>query len=159
MSEQELTNLEQALLALKPIAANLERDRLLFRLGQSSQARRGWWWPLATGVASVTAAVLGIMVWTQPVGETKVKIVYVQVPTVPVPPMAPPPEAIANPPEPASTTSPSWNYWKLQKQVLRFGDAGFPESSNSMGGLEAVDPPPLGKMPTAGNIPSSWRDR
>jgi hypothetical protein len=153
-----MNELEQALAALKPSAAALDRDRLMYRLGQVSLRRRAWVWPTATALTAGAAMVFGTILWLRPPGETKVRIV--QTPSPPSVP-APLPPWPSPPPETPERIAPThremtglWSYGALQRQTLRFGEAGMPDSP------ELVDEPerplpPLEKIPTAGTR-SSW---
>ena len=65
--------LESALGGLQPVAVAIERDRLMYRAGQSSARRRNLAWPILT---VALALLLGVSLLHQP--ETQVQTVEVE---------------------------------------------------------------------------------
>jgi hypothetical protein len=124
----DLTPLEEALRALAPRAAALDRDALMFRAGQAA-ARRGWGWLLATAASAAAALVLAVVLVTRP--EPAPRVVVLKVPLreaapapAPVPPAPPypPGESAIAAREPGATP-----YLRLQDQVSRWGLDGLPD--------------------------------
>lgn len=72
----ELQALEAALAGLAPAAGCVDRDRLMYRLGQQSIAPRavGWRWPLATAALALVAGLLALGLWVNP----RERVVYVR---------------------------------------------------------------------------------
>jgi hypothetical protein len=72
----ELQALEAALAGLAPAAGGVDRDRLMYRLGQQSIAPRaaGWRWPLATAALALVAGTLALGLWVNP----RERVVYVR---------------------------------------------------------------------------------
>ncbi|MBX7074120.1 MAG: hypothetical protein K1X71_13325 [Pirellulales bacterium] len=72
----ELQALEAALAGLTPAAGGVDRDRLMYRLGQQSIAPRavGWRWPLATAALALVAGTLALGLWVNP----RERVVYVR---------------------------------------------------------------------------------
>ncbi len=128
MSEgPELSALADALRALAPAPAALDRDELLFRAGRSSAPRpRRWPWALATALASVTALGLGgALLFRPPATHTVERVVHVTVvreARAPAPPEpAPPqPETAPAPLESSPTLGPG-RYRQMEDQLLRWG--------------------------------------
>lgn len=76
--------LEAALEGLQPVAVAIERDRLMYRAGQSSARRRNLAWPI---LSVALALMLGVSLLNQPEPQTQTveveKLVYI---TQPAPP-------------------------------------------------------------------------
>jgi hypothetical protein len=124
----DLKALEARLRGLTPAAAP-DRDRLMFEAGRAS-ARRGWAWPLAAVTASLTAAVLAVVLLTRPGPTPTERIVYLPAPAErpEAPPSAPvePPVRSAEPPSAPQTLS---RYQRLQDQLLRWDLDGLPSAT------------------------------
>jgi hypothetical protein len=120
--EPELIALEQSLGQLEP-AARLAREQLFFKAGRAS-ARRPWAWPAATGLSTLTAVVLGLLLWRQsiipPTVEIRKEFITIER-TVPVPselPLVDNMEVLKE--EPGIATS-AQDYLKLRQGVVRWG--------------------------------------
>jgi len=137
MSEQaqtpEIAALENALAALVPAPAPINRDLLMFQAGQASiRPKAGRAWPAAAGVLALVAAVLGGVLAWRPAPEPQTQIVYVYVEKkVPAPP--PPAKKAPTPPMPDTTppaelepSYPQTPYLQMQNQLLRWGLDGLP---------------------------------
>lgn len=72
----ELTEFEASLSRLRPAAGRLDRDRLMFRMGQESARRRPLRliWPAAAAVLALASAALGF----QLAGRRSPQVVYVE---------------------------------------------------------------------------------
>ncbi|MFC1783385.1 hypothetical protein ACFL02_07340 [Planctomycetota bacterium] len=138
-NEKELTRpqqeLENALQSLRPAPMNIERDRLMFRAGQTSGRRRNLIWP---AIAAVLAMMLGAsLVYHQPTPplEPKViqRVVYVPV-EKPTPTITPAAGAAI---ELTSADTQRWrrqaDYFKLRDKVLDEGMDALPEPLVSTG--------------------------
>ena len=134
MSPEELTDLAAALGQLRPTAA-IERDRLLYEAGRAA-APAGWKWPLAAGVTSLLAVILGLVLVFRPAPAPEVRFVRVPAPPGVTPPA--PPQPSPRPPEPVqSALAPAWSdvpYYRMQEQIAHWG-------------LDAVPPPVHGEPP------------
>jgi hypothetical protein len=101
--------LARALTALRPLPADLDRDRLMFQAGQLAQAARCRRWQWSTGLACTAAACLSLVVLQQSTVQPVVRVVQVPTPapTRPiVPPDVPIPGAVLSEPPPPG--SPAW---------------------------------------------------
>ena len=67
--------LEAALGGLQPVAVVIERDRLMYRAGQSSARRRNLAWPI---LSIALALMLGVSLLHQPERQTQVQTVEVE---------------------------------------------------------------------------------
>ncbi len=133
MSEEtrdpELADLEQALVALRPVG-DLDRDRLMFRAGQASVPRRSPAWPWATAALGLFALALGGLEVARLAGPPRERVVFVQV----QPPAVAPPEEPSSLPTPAALASaedgptPPGDYLKLRDQVVRWGAVSLPSA-------------------------------
>jgi len=151
MSEP-LTDLENALKGLTPAPAALDRDRLMFRAGQTSQAHRGLLWKCTAGMFAAASLVLVLILALRPVAQER--IVYVDRPTPPAQQspapknQEPPPSSEAIPTVAPDTDVPALAYYRLQQQVNRFGVDSLPPVSDP--GAPANEPPVtvprMGKM-------------
>src|SRR5690348_16813615 len=139
--DPNLAGLEAALAALAPMPGQINRDALLFRAGQASVPRRGWAWPSAAAALGLLAATLGTVLAFRPAATPLDRIVYVYVKeaaavTAAATETAPAaPEAELPPSALASRESPM-NYMQLEKQIMRWGVDGMPdtpETSPSLG--------------------------
>jgi hypothetical protein len=93
--DPNLNALEAALASLQPSPPTLDRDRFLFQAGRMSVKPR-WVWPALTAASSLTALLLGILLYFPP--EPRVQYVYLPAPaTVNPPPM----EIVQQQPSPA----------------------------------------------------------
>ena len=76
--------LEAALGSLQPVTVAIERDRLMYRAGQSSARRRNLAWPI---LSVALALMLGVSLLHQPEPQTQTveveKLVYVTKPATP----------------------------------------------------------------------------
>lgn len=138
MSEQhpaaELIDLADELRRLAPCQPALDRDATMFRAGWAS-APRGWLWPAATAVSSLTAALLGAALYLQPPPQTvTVETRVVVEPAYPVVEVIPWEESPFNEEVPL--------HRRLQEHLLRWG----------LDGLEPPPPPP----PATGRPYSSY---
>jgi hypothetical protein len=128
MSLDELNKLENALRGLAPVPVQMDRDRLMFDAGRAARPA-GWKWPMATGIVSLIACVLGVCLMLRPEPMVIERTVYVQVPSKPVPEPTPRPAPTPTPLEYSSQDSPrpeTSGYQQLQEQVLRWGLDGLP---------------------------------
>ena len=142
MSEP-LTELENALKALTPAPAALDRDRLMFRAGQTSQAHRGLLWKCTAGMFASVSLVLVLILALRPPAQER--IVYRDRP-VPSPEHSPapknqepPPSSDAVPTVAPDTAVPALAYYRLQQQVNRFGVEALPPVSDP--GAPTNEPP------------------
>jgi hypothetical protein len=142
MSEP-LTDLENALKALTPAPAALDRDRLMFRAGQTSQAHRGLLWKCTAGMFASVSLVLVLILALRPAAQER--IVYRDRP-VPSPEHSPapknhepPPSSDAVPTVAPDTAVPALAYYRLQQQVNRFGVEALPPVSDP--GAPTNEPP------------------
>src|SRR5437660_1120532 len=78
--DAENTPVEEALKSLVPLAGAFDRDRLMYRAGQTSAPRRGWTWPALASVLAVTSAGLALALAVRPVPEPVERVVYVEAP-------------------------------------------------------------------------------
>jgi len=117
--------LEAALGGLQPVAVAIERDRLMYRAGQSSARRRNLAWPI---LSVALALMLGVSMLQQPEPQTQTveveKLVYV---TKPAPPTQ---SAIyvatqGGQPDPYQLEAQA-NYVKLRDKVLTEGLDALP---------------------------------
>jgi hypothetical protein len=104
MSHSAPDDLAAALKALQPAPAALDRDRLMYRAGQSAAAARCRSWRWATALSSTTALALGVALLGQPAPEPIIRVVEVRVPQALPQAQAAPAEATA----PASMPAPPW---------------------------------------------------
>jgi hypothetical protein len=123
---------EQALMALKPLPAAFDRDRLMFQAGQRAASRRAWPWQAATAALAMVAAATGsaLLVRPGPVTVERERIVYIEVPR----PSSAPREVVQGPPEPGPSPLPTPRlpeYLRLQEQLLSQGLDGLPASATS----------------------------
>lgn len=116
--DAELTGLEAVLLALKPAAAGIPRDRLMFEAGRRS-APGGRLWPCAAAALALVSAALGTTLVLRPNPPPVVRIVEVERPAVA--PILPAPE-----PPPQSPAPGADDYFRLQEQLLSRGLDGLP---------------------------------
>jgi hypothetical protein len=116
--DAELTGLEAVLLTLKPAAAGIERDRLMFEAGRRS-ARRGRLWPCAAVALALVSAALGAALAMRPAPPAVVRVVFVERPAAP--PSVPAPGPVERSPAPAAA-----DYFRLQEQLLSRGLDGLP---------------------------------
>jgi hypothetical protein len=133
--ERILRELEAALGSLRPLAAEINRDQLMFRAGQRSQPRR-WFWPLATTLMTAATIVLALVLAAQPGAQPAERVVYV--PVKQVAPSPPPESDVPSPPvesevftstetEPEAGAGAA-NYYSQQRQVMRWGLEGLPKA-------------------------------
>jgi hypothetical protein len=124
---EDLRALETSLRALAPAPASLDRDRLMYRAGQASAPRRGFW-PLLATLSTLAACVLGVLLLQRPEPPTVKQIVYVPVET-PAPETPAPTELVDVPAE----SSPSWlapsRSRRLEEQILRWELDGLPAAA------------------------------
>ncbi len=141
----ELQAVESALRGLAPVAGRLDRDRLMYRAGASSQlaaARRPWTWPSVAAVLAAALATELFVLATRPAPAVVERVVVVR--DVPSPPDsspipqagAPAPAAVAGGSRASSVAgdtlaqaawASSSDYQRLQNLVLRFGLDALPE--------------------------------
>jgi len=121
----DLTELESALASLRPAAAALDRDRLMFRSGQRSAGRSGRIWQGTAAAACLIALGLGATLLLRPTPPERVEIVYVE----PQPPTASPRE------EP--DLGPAARYFQFRDQLLSKGLDGLPAATP----LAPTEPP------------------
>ena len=117
--------LEAALGGLQPVAVAIERDRLMFRAGQSSARRRNLAWPI---LSIALALMLGVSLLHQPEPQTQTveveKLVYITK-------TAPPTQSAihfatqASQPDPYQLQAQA-NYVKLRAKVLTEGLDALP---------------------------------
>jgi hypothetical protein len=137
MSEQpEREPLESALAGLKPAAAALDRDRLMFAAGQAAAPKRHGVWPAASVALFCLSLGLAAALAVRPT-ET-VRIVYVPreakdvkpapAPPTPVPEVTPAPRPETDAMVADTTPTVGGDYLRLRRQVLRFGVESLPEA-------------------------------
>jgi hypothetical protein len=125
---EPLSELEQSLRALRP-ASRLDRDRTLFRAGQTARHPQPRWrlaWPALAATFALVIVGQGVLLARRP---TEVQIVYVNVPAPPTPPKDQLPTAVAqsdsprrhwlDEPGPTRTDRLSW-------QLIRYGLDALP---------------------------------
>lgn len=123
----DLAALASALKGLRPAAASIDRDRLLYEAGRRS-ARRSGLWPASTFLACLTAGATALAwLWSSP--DVTERIVYL--PSAPA--VQPPLVTHDEPPPPL-------DYRDLRDTVLRLGVQTVPIT---------IDLPPR-PVPTAG---------
>ena len=112
--------LEAVLGGLQPVAVAIERDRLMYRAGQSSAHRRNLAWPI---LSIALAMMLGVSLLHQPESQMQTveveKLVYIKEPASPVPLMV----HVATPvrqPDPYQLQAQA-SYVKLRDKVLTEG--------------------------------------
>jgi hypothetical protein len=135
MSEpsKEIDDLENALKALRP-AAQLDRDQLMYKAGQTAASRRGWFWPASTALmtAATAAVVLALVLRPQPAPQERVVFVPMpqEQPPRPLPqkpPSEPPPIVAMQPAFPPTLGQNSGaQLWHLEQQALRWGVDSLP---------------------------------
>lgn len=129
--EQDLSKLEHLLAGLRPSAAGLDRDRLMFQAGQTARSPRRLLWPAATCLAAAVAVCLGLVVLLRPEPAATVQVVYVdreirvQVPSQPESPAPLPPPEREGPASPAAAANLA--YWQLHELAVRHGIEALPE--------------------------------
>jgi hypothetical protein len=138
LRDEGLAELAAALAGLMPRPPDLDRDRLLFRAGQESAARRGRLWPWVAGLLAAVAAGLGALLVLRPAPQPLERVVY-----VPVKEEAPPVQPVAM--RPAAPAMPADNdegasdaaerarlsAFRLHRQVLRWGIDALPSARAS----------------------------
>jgi hypothetical protein len=149
----DVSDVEALLQELKPAAAGLDRDRVLFRAGRASVLGPGRFvWPATSGVLALATLALSVALAVRP--EPGERIVYVTVP--PPPPQAPTPSD--RPPrvndEGTSTMDRAMltgGRSLMERQLLRWGLDALPmpapaSSSQQVYHIRGVtaDPPPAG---------------
>jgi hypothetical protein len=153
--DEGLAELEAGLAGLAPRPPDLDRDRLLFRAGQESAARRGRLWPWATGLLAAVAAGLGAVLILRPEPPPIEHVVYVPVKeqTRPVQPAVMHPAAPAVPADSDEGAAEAaerarFGAFQLQRQVLRWGLGALP-SGTPPRDTASPDrgPPPLPEVP------------
>ncbi len=118
----ELSELEAVLRDLAPRPAQLDRDAVLFRAGQSA-GRRGWFWPAATAISTGTALVLAIALACRPGPAVVERVVY-----LPAEPPAPVVEEADTSVPPAARSSEGLApYRRLEDHLFRQGLEGLGE--------------------------------
>ncbi len=132
--DPELAALERKLAALVPASGQLNRDQVMFRAGQASLKRAGWFWPAVAGAMTLVAAGLGGVLLLRPQPETEKHIVYV-IKEVPQRLAPRPPSPGHRPPTVSSAQStadeplyPQTEYYRLENHLLRWGLDGLPGS-------------------------------
>ncbi len=122
--EQELKKLADALAALTPRPAHLDRDGILFEAGRRS-ARPAGFWPWTTGGLAVVAGILAVALAIRPAPATVIQYVAVPSKPQPAPPPAPVPDVTPEPPVIAfefdEATLPSGSFLRVQQAALRNG--------------------------------------
>ncbi|GEM_PF-1736005 len=145
--EKELNKVAEALAALTPRPAHLDRDGLLFEAGRRS-ARPGRFWPLTTLAVGVVTCVLTVALFIRPDGPTVVRWIQVDQPSTSAPQanLAPAPPGV--PLEFDEATLPPGSYWRLQQSALRIGVERMP-----MADPEAAEmtPRPHDPIPSVGS--------
>jgi hypothetical protein len=149
-ADQELTRLANALQALVPRPANLDRDRVMFEAGQAAGRAPGPW-RLATLGASLVAACLAAVLLLR---EPPVRVIELgQAPNRTRPqPVQPSPEDFADAASPASAPqeAPSeHSLWRLQQTALQMGvdEVLAPADATPMVGAA----PPGSAVPSVGS--------
>jgi hypothetical protein len=135
--DPELTSLEAALAALRPVPDRIARDQLLFRAGQASVGRR-WLWPGATATLALIVAVQSSLLLWRPAPSERVPQ---QVPA-----------AISHEPEYVPQAAPPEDgYFHLRQLVLRDGVEALPRVPSERPSRAPEQP----SRPTIRNIPWS----
>jgi len=117
--------LEQALAALRPASAKIDRDRLMFLAGRTSARRRSRLWQCAAGALAVAlAAALSAALYARPAPREVERVVYVTVARPPAVPAEAPAAPIATP-EPGRWRGEPY-YLKLRDEVLAKGLDALP---------------------------------
>lgn len=143
--EHDLSKLEHLLAGLRPSAAGLDRDRLMFQAGQTAHGPRRMLWPAATRLAAAVAVCLGLVVLLRPEPAATVQVVYVdreirvQVPSQPESPAPLPPPEREGPASPAAAANLS--YWQLHELAVRHGVDALPDAVAPAAGASPVGPP------------------
>ncbi len=124
-----LDAVDAGLRRLSPAPAALDRDRLMYRAGRTS-VPSGWMWPAATGISSLAALVLGVLLLTRPEPAPRIteRIVYLPSPekaVAPAPSVIPEPAPILASPEPMGDLP---HYRQIQERILRWDLEGVPAS-------------------------------
>jgi hypothetical protein len=142
--DADIMALENALAALTPLPAVVNRDRLMFQAGRASRQFWNWPWAAATAALALTAAGLGaaLILRPAPPAEERLVIIHVREPA-PSAPLAPAnaPKGVEPGREEPSTAEledqppPSIPYYQLQNQLLRWG-------LDSLPALPPLPPPP-----------------
>jgi hypothetical protein len=136
MSETN-ADLENALQRLAPAPAAIDRDRLMFLAGKASRSNGGLAWKLTSGIFAAGCVVLALLLVLRPPSEVRVvKIIVPQ--TLPQEKPVIPKEVDAVKSDPAlglapDSKMPELAYYRLQQQVLRFGEEALPPMSNPGG--------------------------
>ena len=145
--EKELNKVADALAALTPRPAHLDRDGLLFEAGRRS-ARPGRIWPLSTLGVGIVACVLAVALFVRPEPPTVVHWVQVDRPPTEAPQANVAPAPPGNALEFDETTLPLGSYWRLQQSALRVGVEHMPMADADA----AVAPPrPHDPIPSVGS--------
>jgi hypothetical protein len=112
----DLASVEEQLRGLRPPAADLDRDRVMFRAGRASTPR-GWGWVAAAG-STLLAAVFGALLLFRPEPQSTVRIVYIREPA----PAPEPPSSHEQPPD-RDQPAPAWltpsRYHGVEERILR----------------------------------------
>ena len=145
--EKELNKVADALAALTPRPAHLDRDGLLFEAGRRS-VRPGRFWPIATLAAGVVACVLLVALVIGPEPTTVVRWIQLDQPPTGTPQtiVAPAPSGAALEFEEAPL--PPGSYWHLQQSALRNGIERMPMADPD---VAATPPRPRDPIPSVGS--------
>ena len=148
-TSEELKAIEAALGSLVPRQGGMDRDRLMYRAGAASVARRSarWMWPAATATMTLLSVTLAVSLVGrgEPRVVERIKYVTVDGPTKTTP--DPSPRSISmNRRQHVESMASSGNYLRLRRLVLA-------------GGVEALPPPPARRGDgIAGPSPITNRD-
>jgi hypothetical protein len=148
--DPEMTDLEGALGALRPAAARLDRDRLMFEAGRRSAAAPAhfrWAWPAVA--ASLAAVSLGQAAALNRRSEPTVveRIIFVPRPAAPAEPARATVLKVRNAADSDDRRfepPPDNRYLQISRQVERYGLDGLP------------DPTPLLTLSAEGEIPAGF---
>jgi hypothetical protein len=155
LRDEGLAELAAALAGLAPRPPDIDRDRLLFRAGQESAARRGRLWPWATGLLAAVAAGLGAVLILRPDPQPVERVVYVpvkeeapRVQPVAMHPVAPAMPADSDESAADAAERARFGAFQLQRQVLRWGLDGMPSAAPLRDTASpGKRPPPLPEVP------------
>ena len=155
LRDEGLADLAAALAGLAPRPPNLDRDRLLFRAGQESAARRGRLWPWAAGLLAAVAAGLGVLLVLRPDPQPLERVVYVpvkeeapHVQPVDMRPAAPAVPADSDEGAADAAERARFGAFQLLRQALRWGLDGLPSVAPPRDATSpGKGPPPLPEVP------------
>jgi hypothetical protein len=151
-----LSALESKLTSLTPLPSSVDRDYLLYHAGRASVRGTGWFWPSATGLLFVVTVGLSFALLYRPV---QLLDPVIQVRTVYVPALPPPPVSGLTRPSDSYYSAPDASVddhereqsdnLRFREQVFRFGVEALPPSRPSAAAEKPLPMDPLIGLPAS----------